>query len=420
MSNMNQVASDLYKALTESDAKKPKAYDTKAEVLRVENDIVWVKIPGGIDETPVSRTNNANVGDQVMVRLSNGRAFLLGNETSPATDDAVANVAVAQSNDALEAAGVAQAASDIAKAAANSAIADAEIAQERAEQAIQSASDASIAANNAQESARQADQHAADAADSANSAQQSANRAFDQLSWVEDIVGVLDLISKNGAYKLTADEEVIPNKWYFTVQNYKKTTDTVINENKTYYTRSATEPYVYTIVENPIVSDIDRYYDGEYAVVPNPFGDPSSQNWYELRDIDQSIQNYVSSHLALTNDGLFLQQDGINAKLQLSSEGVILYGPNGNIVGKYGQTAQIGDIAGFHIEIDGSELGFYQADRKIAYLSNNQLYITQSVVLQQMDLGTPIISGGLGQWSWKIHNNGNNPPRNNLNLKWVG
>ena len=35
MSNMNQIASDLYKAITESDSRKPKPYDTKAEVQRV-------------------------------------------------------------------------------------------------------------------------------------------------------------------------------------------------------------------------------------------------------------------------------------------------------------------------------------------------------------------------------------------------
>ena len=98
----------------------------------------------------------------------------------------------------------------------------------------------------------------------------------------------------------------------------------------------------------------------------------------------------------------------------------MLYGPDGSVIGKYGNTAQIGDSAGFHIEMDGTELGFYQADRKVAYISNNQLYITQSVVLQQMDLGIPVANGGLGQWSWKVHANGLTPNRNNLNLKWIG
>ena len=41
----------------------------------------------------------------------------------------------------------------------------------------------------------------------------------------------------------------------------------------------------------------------------------------------------------------------------------------------------------------------------------------QSVVLQQMDVGTPIANDGKGQWSWKVHEVDS---RNNLYLKWLG
>ena len=77
--------------------------------------------------------------------------------------------------------------------------------------------------------------------------------------------------------------------------------------------------------------------------------------------------------------------------------------------------------------IKNEELGFYQATNKVAYLRNNQLFINQSVVVQQMDVGLPVgfpdpTTGelGLGQWSWKVHENSENPPRNNLYLKWIG
>jgi len=83
-------------------------------------------------------------------------------------------------------------------------------------------------------------------------------------------------------------------------------------------------------------------------------------------------------------------------------------------------TVYVGDQSSFHVRINGTELGFYQGAQRVAYINNNQLYITQSVVLQQMDLGTPVNSGGLGQWTWKIHANGQTPSRNNLNLKWIG
>lgn len=83
-------------------------------------------------------------------------------------------------------------------------------------------------------------------------------------------------------------------------------------------------------------------------------------------------------------------------------------------------TVYIGDQSSFHVRINGTELGFYQGAQRVAYINNNQLYITQSVVLQQMDLGTKVNDGGLGQWSWKVHANGATPRRNNLNLKWIG
>lgn len=90
-------------------------------------------------------------------------------------------------------------------------------------------------------------------------------------------------------------------------------------------------------------------------------------------------------------------------------------------------TVYVGDQSSFHVRIDGTELGFYQGAQRVAYINNNQLYITQSVVLQQMDLGMPVgfvnpVTGevGKGQWSWKVHPNGQNPSRNNLNLKWIG
>ena len=218
---------------------------------------------------------------------------------------------------------------------------------------------------------------------SASIAQQSAETAVSQLSVVENVVGVLDLVSKNGTYDVTQDTEVVPDKWYFT--------------------RSGTSPdYVYTVVNNPS-------------------GDPNAQGWFELTGIDEAIRNYVSSQLVVDGSGLWLKTAGMQTKVILSAtDGVVRYGTDGKVIGKYGATAQIGDSAGFHIEMDGTELGFYQGTRKVAYISNNQLYITQSVVLQQMDLGTPVNSGGLGQWTWKVHPNGQTPSRNNLNLKWIG
>ena len=271
---------------------------------------------------------------------------------------------------------------------------------------------------------------------SANVAYTSAEIAQSQLSIVENVVGVLDLLSKNGTYDLTTDATPIEGKWYFTrsgtspdyvysVVNgtigyeYLKTKDVSIGPTKTYYEYDSVNDE-YVEVQSPVLADIDDYY--EYSNSPYLYG------YYELTGVDEAVQNYVSSQLVVDSSGLWLKTTGMQTKVLLSAtDGVVLYGTDGTIVGKYGSTAQIGDSAGFHIEIDGTELGFYDGQNKVAYVRNDKLFIEQSVVVKQMDVGLPYgqtnpSTGevGLGQWSWKVHPNSENPRRNNLYLKWIG
>ena len=335
-------------------------------------DKATVKVIKVVYNTLLDRYDEMELGDS----LSTYAAIVTANNTS----------AISQLEDGLlivsTAAAQAQSDADTAKSAAISAQADAGDALIAAGNAVTAAGNAQTAANNAANAAATAQASADAAYTQASTANAYANSALDQLNIVQDVVGVLDLLSTNATYQLTADTEIEPGKWYFT--------------------RSGTSPdYVYTVVQYPDVSDIGTYY--------------------EMVSIDAAVQNYVTSKLTVTSQGLWIQEPTMQTKILLSAtDGVVLYGPNGTVIGKYGSTAQIGDAAGFHIEMDGTELGFYQASRKVAYISNNQLYITQSVVLQQMDLGITVNDGGLGQWSWKVHANGDNPPRNNLNLKWVG
>lgn len=88
MNGIDKLANVLVNSIKKPDNKpKPKPYDTPAEVRRVEGDTAFVHIPGGVDETPVKLTINAKAGDSVQVRVSGGRAFLVGNASSPPTDD---------------------------------------------------------------------------------------------------------------------------------------------------------------------------------------------------------------------------------------------------------------------------------------------------------------------------------------------
>lgn len=91
--SVDRLAKEFAKVLKEAKKKETKAYDTTAQVVRVEGDTVWVHIPSGIDETPVRKTINAQEGDWVQVRVAGGRAWLTGNQSAPPTDDRVANYA---------------------------------------------------------------------------------------------------------------------------------------------------------------------------------------------------------------------------------------------------------------------------------------------------------------------------------------
>ena len=364
-----------------SEKKKPSPYDTSAKVVRVDGGTAWVHIAGGIDETPVKMTTSAKVGDEVQVRVSGGRAFIIGNATSPPTDDTQANKATKKAEDAQEKASnaidyaeIAKTASEQAEASAAEAKATTDIINGYAEEVDKSVKQILIDGETAGVAAHEAET----SAETANSA---ASSALTGLSMVENVVGVLNWVSTHATYQLTADETVVDGKWYFTYD--------AVNDR--------------------------------YTVVNNPTGDPSAQGFYEIVNIDEAVQDYLVSHLALDSNGLWLQTDNVNSKLLLSNtDGLVIYGNNGPLA-KYGTDAVIGKEDGFHIKIDGTEIGFYQVTQKVAYINGNKLYITKSVVLQQMDVGEKIANGGLGQWSWRVHPttvNGNT--KNNLYLKWLG
>lgn len=219
-STTDLLIKNLAETIVENQNKKPSAYDTQAEVRRVEGDIAWVHIPGGVDETPVQLTTNAKKGDIVQVRVSGGRAWLYGNQTAPPTDDtkairaeSKALVADEHATNALTSAMLAQQFSDEAKDAA----ADATTAANTAEtKALEASANADIAYGKAQEAIG----YAEDASLSALSAYNSASSAISQLSVVEDIVGVLSLVAENGTYERTQDNTPLPDKWYFTQSGY--------------------------------------------------------------------------------------------------------------------------------------------------------------------------------------------------------
>ena len=292
-SSIDKLVDSLHASLEEKDKRKPKAYDTTAEVTKVDEEegIAWVHFPNGVSETPVRMTTNARVGDNVIVRVSGRRGWLLGNSTNPPTDDFVANIAHDRANKAYE--------------KSDDALRDAERAKEAADQAEAEAGRAHTAADNAQESAD-------DAKASAIAANIASNSALTQLSVVEDVASVLTWISEHGTYKATTDTTVISGKLYFT--------------------RTGEDP------------------DYEYNLITEPSGNPQQQNYYELDTLgDESVANYISSHLALTNAGLWVLKDNSSYKVLLSNTGMSIYDNLGNLVVTYGSNIEFGGSRLFHI-----------------------------------------------------------------------
>ena len=295
------------------------------------------------------------------------------------------------------------------------------------------------------QTAADASTSAASAQASATSASASASAALGQLDIVENVVGVLNVIQSNGTYNLTSDTVPLTGKWYFirsgsgtaadpytysvvsnpaSVYTYILTEDIEIVEGKTYYTRSGSgtsaDPYIYTAVTTPDVSQISTYYERTNSPVANGF--------YQLDGIDDAVRNYVSNHLIVDSTGVWLQADNTDAKLKLTTNGVELIDENGHTAAIYGSSTVIGDPLGFHLKIGSTRIGFWNGDEsadasvEIAHLSGDELYITKTVVVNQMDLGLPYNASNpdveFGQWSWKIHKNING--KANLNLKWIG
>lgn len=208
------------------------------------------------------------------------------------------------------------------------------------------------------ESAKLAADTAWDFADSANEAaivaNEAANSSLIQLSVVEDVVDTLTWIAEHGYYQLTEDEEIIGSKTYYTLeatavenpqpdpeygmakyyelQNdvYVKTSDTEVVSGKTYY----------TVVGFPVVD----------------LNEEDLSTYYEL-NIDDAVCSYVSSHLALTDAGLYVVKDDNGYKLLLSNTGMTVFDPYGTPMVTYGSN------------------GTMFSSRKRFYIGDNDTYI---------------------------------------------
>lgn len=87
-----------------------------------------------------------------------------------------------------------------------------------------------------------------------------------------------------------------------------------------------------------------------------------------------------------------------------------IQGINGTYIDLDSGTVLLGNAEGFHMVADSTELGFYQGQVRVAYVSNEMLYVPLAVGVNAIQVGDENSTS----WQWKLRKNGN------FQLKYVG
>lgn len=328
-----RIVKSLSNTIKAANKKKTSPYDTTATVKRVEGKTAYVHIPGGVDETPVEMTINAAPGDSVQVRVGGGKAWLVGNGSAPPTDDTRANQSYVKATEADE---------------------KAIIAGNAAESAQQSAEIAHTAAVNAQNSANEAKA-------SAYNANEYSTRALASLSTVQSVAETLTWITQHGTMTLTTDTEVNPTHVYFVVD---ATGDYVVGNTH------------YSLVIEPKDSELSTYYE---------------------LSIDESLNNYVGTHLAVTGEGLWLLPAGQNSYKVLIATGA---GTTYTTAGTYIINDTGGQVASFRA--DGVTIGELLSGKTRVELTSGGMRVVRN------DDGTDVEIANIGYGT----GNGESSPTN--------
>lgn len=295
-----------------------------ATVARVDQEgTVWIYLSGSQKETPtVSSSAEIKKGDYVTVQWRNNKLYIAGNYSNPSAG--VSRV------------GKVEQAAQSARVAADAAVNEAQRAYEAANNAEAEAERAKDAADDAQESADDAQESANDAQRSADNANEYAARALGNLSTVQNVTETLNWITAHGTMTLTTDTAIDPTHVYF------------VRDNSGDYQVGS---YRYSVVTEPSVSDLSTYYE---------------------LSIDESLNNYVGTHLAITSEGLWLLPEATGSHKVLiatgsgttyTTAGTYIIDSSNNVLAFFGASgAQIGKSGAAHSVIDSNGQRFYASD----------------------------------------------------------
>lgn len=168
-----------------------------------------------------------------------------------------------------------------------------------------------------------------------------------------------------------------------------KTSDIAIVPDKAYYQEVRT--YAYDAVDDPVIAEIDDYFIRdiiEYKFVNLDIDDnPNELGLYELDSLTQSMNDYLTSHLSMREDGLWLEGtttgDNKDYKIHLSPQGLEIFDSENKRVSSFGENIdfssdrrqRIGGV-GTYIEFVPEKITY--TPNETAELDPNKTYYTRS------------------------------------------
>ena len=390
-STYNKAVKDFAKALQDINTNKPSAYDTQAEVLRIDGDTAWVHIPGGIDETPVQLTTSAKKGDIVQIRISGGSAWLYGNATSPPTDDTVANKADEKATYAEE---ISQEALDATKRV-----------QDRVQQAEENIT---IVENDIVILGDRVDT----AEDNITTIEGNITSLGDRIDTAEDNIETVesDITSLGDRVDSAEDEiEIVENN---ITGLTTRVTDAEDDIDDTLKGLALAQDVIGTLAwitaHSTVTSDTTpisgkAYYiknqDGTFTLVTDTTGkNPHNEGWYEM---DEAMANYVAAHLAMTDNGLVVTKDNSKWKVLVKDNGIdIIDATSGinKVVASYGAGIDFSNDRTFHIGNQHAYIIFNPANDGSITIGGASITLGDNRTLDEV-LGNTIIFDTTYEWN---------------------
>jgi hypothetical protein len=459
MSISQQALDGLAKAMLGNLQGPDRSSEHRARVVRKDADgTYWVKVPGGAEETPVSSALvEVSPGDSVDVRISNGKAKITGNASNPSassgTVDKVSGMAMQTMErvDRLDAEAITAtsaafielnaAAAYIAALVAGSVTAQNIIADHAT---VQDLDVDTLMATYLKADFTNIDGAHINAADIKELLASSGWFNEVTITGDEAITGQLKSVLIDGdtarLRNLFADsvnilgEDGLYHK--LNLMGYDEGMAIVYDEVTPVGTEDPSDEEWYVLDDGAYVptedTEVDSgttYYKRTYDQVdPQGNENPSEEGWYVVEDgkhvasDDEEVdatETYYKPRMAYSNAitkafwDAYQTADGNSLDNGIHGSNLIAESVTASKIDVTDLTARmlrtqnvvVGAQGGFHIEISGTELGFHQGNTKVAYVSNNELNIPRTVVLDSMRIG---------DWQWVRQQSGN------LTLQWIG